>query len=98
MHLFHCPLLHKNIKLNDLKASQRYKGGGRSYGHFPAQQVCGIPWQQNDVNLIDPWPVKPGTGKVYEFSALTCIDRIAGLPELICIENKSTKHIAAKFE
>lgn len=39
-----------------------------------------------------------GTGRVYEFKALTSIDRVTGLPELIRIDDKTSAHVAAKFE
>ena len=80
------------------EASQRYKSDGRGYGYLPAQQVRGSPWQYVDVDLIGPWTVKCGTGKVYEFNALTVIDRVTGLPEIIRIENKTAAHVASKFE
>ena len=57
-----------------------------------------MPWQQVDVNLIGPWPVHTRTGRTYHFNALTCIDRVTDLPELIRINSKNSDHVAAKFE
>ena len=37
------------------------------------------------------------TGRTYEFSALTSIDRATGLAELIRIDNKTSNYVAAKF-
>ena len=73
MYLFHHPNLHKKIMSCDSEILQLFKTGSRSYGHLPAQQVCGMPWQQVDVDLIGPWTVNTGTGKAYVFHALTCI-------------------------
>ena len=83
MRLFYHPRLNKLIDNYSSDAAQRYKSDGRGYGHLPARQVRGVPWQQVDVDLIGPWTVQTGTGRVYEFNALTCIDRVTGLPELI---------------
>ena len=57
-----------------------------------------MPWQQVDVDLIGPWEVPTGTGRIYKLKALTCIDRVTNLPELIRIDCKDSDHIAAKFE
>ena len=98
MRLFYHPRLNKLIDNYSSDAAQRYKSDGRGYGHLPARQVRGVPWQQVDVDLIGPWTVQTGTGRVYEFNALTCIDRVTGLPELIRIDNKTAAHVASKFE
>ena len=62
---------------------------GRAMGHLPARDVRAAPWEQVDVDLIGPWKVTTGTGKVYEFLALTSIDRVTGLPELIRNNNNN---------
>ena len=38
------------------------------------------------------------TGRIYEFSALTSIVRVTGLTELIRLDNKTSEHVAKKFE
>ena len=35
---------------------------------------------------------------MYDFSPLTSIDKVTGLAELISIDNKTSEHVAAKFE
>ena len=52
----------------------------------------------NNTGLIGPWKDQTRTGRVCEFSALTRIDRVTGLAELIRINNKTSEHVAAKFE
>lgn len=97
MRLFYHPNLSSLIDRYSSETAQRYKSDTRGYGHLPARQVRGRPWEQVDVDLIGPWTVQTGTGRVYEFNALTCIDRFTGLPELIRIENKTAAHVADKF-
>jgi len=60
--------------------------------------VRAAPWEQIDVDLIGPWSVDVRTGNSYEFMALTCIDRVTGLAELIRIDDKTAQHVAAKFD
>ena len=55
MRLFYHPRLNKLIDNYSSDAAQRYKSDGRGYGHLPARQVRGVPWQQVDVDLIGPW-------------------------------------------
>ena len=49
------------------------------------------------MDLIGPWTVQTRTGQIYEFSALTSIDRVTGLAELIGVDNKTSDHVAGKF-
>ena len=53
------------------------------------------PWEEVMIDLNGPWKVKVGS-KVVEFSALTCIDTVSYLVELIRIDNKSSKNVRNK--
>ena len=79
-------------------ACQRYKLDGRGAGQLAPRVVRAAPWEQVDVDLIGPWTVPVRTGSSYEFMALTCIDRVTGLSELIRIDDKTAQHVAAKFD
>src|SRR6056300_956309 len=54
------------------------------------------PWEEVAIDLIGPWTIKV-RGKVCEFSALTCIDTVSNLVELIRIDNKTSDHVRNKF-
>ncbi len=54
------------------------------------------PWEEVTIDLIGPWKVKV-KGQQIEFNALTCIDMALNLVELICVDNKTVKHIREKF-
>ncbi|EJK54776.1 hypothetical protein THAOC_25569, partial [Thalassiosira oceanica] len=71
MRLFYHPNLSSLIDRYSSETAQRYKSDTRGYGHLPARQVRGRPWEQVDVDLIGPWTAQTGTGRVYEFNALT---------------------------
>ena len=94
---FH-PVLRKIIDNFECDACQNYKVDGRGFGHLLARDVRTAPWEQVDTDLIGPWKVQTRTGRVYDFSALTSIDRVTGLAELIRTDNKTSEHVAAKFE
>ncbi len=93
---FH-PKLKQKIDAFKCDACQRYKTDSRGYGHMPARDVRTAPWEQVDVDLIGPWKVQTSSNRIYEFSALTSIDRVTGLAELIRIEDKTSQHVAEKF-
>ncbi len=48
------------------------------------------------INLIEPWKVKVN-GQQDEFNSLSCIDMASNLLELICVDNKTAKHICDKL-
>ena len=61
------------------------------------RDVRAAPWEQVDVDLIGPWNITTRTNRTYESNALTCIDRVTELSELICIDSKESSHVADKF-
>ena len=63
-----------------------------------ARDAKTAPWEKVDTDLIGPWKVQARIRRIYEFSALTSIDRVTGLAELIKIDNKTSEHVAKKFE
>ena len=75
---------------------QRNKLDGRGYGFLPEREVRSIPFEECAVDLIGPWTVQV-RGRPYEFSALTAIDTVTNLVELIRIDNKESNTVARKF-
>ena len=67
------------------------------YGHLPERHADLIPWFAVAVDLIGPWTLNV-RGVDIEFSALTCIDPVTNLVELVRIDNKTSAHIAQQFE
>ena len=55
-----------------------------------------MPFNECAVDLIGPWIVQVH-GKPYEFNALTAIDTVTNLVELVRIDNKSSEHMTQKF-
>ena len=56
-----------------------------------------MPWSEVMVDLIGSWRIQMNDECIY-FNALTCIDQVANLVEIIRIENKTVEHCVRKFE
>jgi hypothetical protein len=78
------------------KDCQKYKLEGRGYDLLPKREGRIAPWEEVAINLIGPWKFKVN-GIQVEFDALTCIDTALNLVKLVCIDNKTAKHIRDKF-
>ena len=74
----------------------QYKQQGVGYGHLPARNAQVAPWDEVAVDLIGPWKIEV-QGREFTFNALTCIDPVSNLVEIVRINNKSSAHIADQF-
>jgi hypothetical protein len=93
---YHHPRLRYHIEKLKCKDCQKYELEGCGYGLLPKREVRIAPWEEVAINLIGPWKVKVN-GRQVELNALTCIDTVSNLVKLICIDNKTDKHICDKF-
>ena len=76
---------------------RKHKLPGRGYGLLPERELRIAPFEEVAVDLIRPWKVKV-RGKEVTFNALTIIDPVTNLVELVRIDNKTALHIRKKFE
>ena len=101
MRLYHHPALAQKIKNFNCDTCQKVKTGERGYGHLAPRDVNLMIWQCVDVDLIGPWSIQVGgtrrSKKRYEFSALTCIDRVSGYPDGCRVDRKTAEHVSEKF-
>ena len=63
---------------------------------FIARNISCEPYTEAAVDLIGPQMIRVGKREVI-FSALTVIDPVTNLTELVRIEDKTAEHIARKF-
>ena len=77
---------------------QRHKLQGRSYGHLPARGAILLPFEEVNIDLIGLLKVELEGGREIEINALTCIELVTNLVEIIKIENKTAEHVAQQFE
>ena len=89
--------LHSMIDSFQCDACQGYTVDGHGWGHLAPRDVRTVPREQVDVDLIGPWKITTRTNRTYKFLALTCIDQMTGLAELIRVDRKESAMIADKF-
>jgi transposase InsO family protein len=78
-------------------ACQRHKLDGPTRGLLAERSISEQPWQDVAIDLIGPWKI-PINNWTYEFNALTCIDTVTNLTELVRIDNKTAEHVRTQFE
>ena len=72
------------------------KNQGRQYRHLVAQEVNIALWHTVSVDLIGPWTTLVN-GQELEFKALTIIDTVKNLLEIVQIDNKKSENITQLF-
>ena len=75
---------------------QKHKLDDRGYGLLPEQEIRSEPSEEVAVDLIGPWNINI-RGKPYKFKALTSIDTVTALVEIVRIDEKTADNIARKF-
>ena len=93
---FHHPDLRREISKFKCELCQKHKLPGKCYVLLPERQINCQPFIDAAVDLIDPWTVKVGHRNA-TFSALTILDLVTNLTELVRIENKEANHVARVF-
>jgi hypothetical protein len=70
---------------------------GAGYDLLPPGEATLIPWYEVAVHLIGLWTILVHGAEI-EFFALTCIETISNIVEVVQIENKSAAHVGMLFE
>ena len=98
LHLYH-PDLKTTVErvVSTCDTCQRQKQVLRGHGHVAPREAHAHPWRDVAVDLIGPWELTIQDQKV-SFQALTIIDTVTNLVELIRIDNKTAAHVALCFE
>jgi transposase InsO family protein len=97
-HLYHSRLAATvRSTIRPCLSCQLYKLPGRGYGHLAPREARVLPFSEVAVDLIGPWTVTVNE-KELRFHALTIIDEVSTLSELVRIKNKESEHVAWKFE
>ena len=88
---YHYVGLKREIKKLNCNICQQFKNDRPRYGHSPPRKPYLAPWYKLAVESIGPWSIKVGEtrsqAKKYEFHALTCMDTVSNLVELIRSEH-----------
>ena len=96
---FYNPKLKNRIEelVSKCDACQRQKLVGRGHGAVAPREAALLPWREIAVDLIGPWTLQVGSHAL-EFTALTMIDMVTNLVEIVRLQNKSSAHVALQFE
>ncbi|KAL7563654.1 hypothetical protein ACA910_013390 [Epithemia clementina (nom. ined.)] len=98
MHASHPDLgLYCEQAVTSCPTCQRVKTRHRHYSELPAREVRGNPWADIAVDLIGPWKVSIHHQEL-TFQALTVIDTVTNLCELIRITDKTACHVGLQLE
>ncbi len=84
---YHRDIWSFNDKFHFDKHCQRNKLSGTGYGLLPERELRSVPFEECVVDLIGPWIIQV-CNKPYEFNALTVIDTVSNLVELVRIDEK----------
>ena len=77
---------------------QKYNKQTQKYGFIPPKQVEHLhPWDEVCVDMIGPWKIIINQFEYY-FRALTCIDSVISLPEVIPVDRATSRTVAEAFE
>ena len=96
-------LCHPNLRAEVIKILRKCndcdqcKLLGKGYGHLPPRNTKLQPWEEVACDTIGPWKIKVN-GQVAEFKALTAIDIVSSVCELVRVDNGTSVEAANKFE
>jgi hypothetical protein len=76
---------------------QRSKLVGRGHGQTAPREASLLPRREVAIDLIGPSELKVGNG-TQSFSALTIIDLVTNVTEIVRIENRTAAHVTLQFE
>ena len=93
---YYHPALKTEVRRFKCDACQKHKIPGKGYGLLPERELKEQPFDEVAVDLIGPWEVKIGN-KNCVFKALTIIDPVTNLTELVRIDDKTSQEISKKF-
>ena len=97
-HLYH-PDLRSTIEdvVTRCVTCQEEKNVLRGHGQLAPREANAHPWREVAVDLVGPWKITINNVET-EFRALTIIDTVTNLVELVRIDNKTSEHVAMHFE
>ena len=95
---FAAPNLFQRCEAFRCENCQKNKLIGPGYGLLPPRHAPLTPWSEVMVDLVGPWKVKIDQNDDVYFNALTCIDPVSNLVEMIRIQNKTSAHVTQQFE
>jgi Integrase zinc binding domain len=96
--IFYNPQLRYVVKgmIEKCAVCQRYKNVQRGHGNTAPRAASLLRWSEVAVDTIGPWTLEVATERV-TFYALTIIDTVTNLVELVRLDNRTSQHTAVQF-
>jgi RNase H-like domain found in reverse transcriptase/Integrase zinc binding domain len=93
---FYNPQLCLNIEavLKPCEHCQKYKNVQCGHGETAPREAGLLPWSEVAVDMIGPWTLEV-SDRNKKFSALTIINLVTNLVEIVCVNSKTTAAITA---
>ena len=81
-------------------SKSKSSGGNQEYSHLAPRQAKLTPWSEVHVDCVDPWTITANNGAKFVFSALTCIDPVTNLVDIILLDgsNPRADYCGERFE
>jgi len=76
---------------------QKQKNAGRGYGHTAPREVSMHPWREVAVDCIGPWKFRDTHGVDHTFRALTIIDTVTNLVEIVRLDAMDARYVGQQF-
>ena len=76
---------------------QKEKAKGQGYGHLAPREAAIAPWCEVAIDTIGPWEVLVN-GNAMKFNALTIIDTVTNLVEILRVPNMTAQASATALE
>ena len=76
------------------------RGDRKEYGHLAPRHAKVVPWDEVQTDYIGPWTITASNGAEFVLSALTCIDPVTNLVDIILLDgsNPGAQYCGEKFE
>ena len=94
---YYQPDLRRHIGNFVCDTCQNNKLSGCGFGFLPGRDVNKHPWHEVAMDMIGPWSIEI-RDKWYKFDALTSIDLVTNLFEIIRVNRKNSAQIRSKWE
>ena len=71
----------------------KHKLDGAGYGLLPEKDTRCVPFEEVAIDLTGPWVVQIRRGRPHKFHALTVIDTVTNLVEIVRLDNNLTNRV-----
>jgi hypothetical protein len=95
---FYNPKLYQSVEaiIKPCEHCQKYKNVQHRHGDTAPRKAGLLPWSEIAVDMIGPW-ILAVSNRNEKFSALTIINLVTNLVEIVCVSNKTSSAVTVHF-